>query len=57
VEEKAKVIDYWVAAGEMLPLPTPHLFFVLWAATQTYADFEPQMRAVLKRKRLAPADY
>ena len=41
----------------MRPLPTPHLFFVLWAATQTYADFEPQMRAVLKRKRLAPADY
>jgi len=35
VEEKAKVIDYWVAAGEMRPLPTPHLFFVLWAATQT----------------------
>jgi TetR/AcrR family transcriptional regulator len=33
VEEKARVIDYWVAAGKMRPLPTPRLFFVLWAAT------------------------
>ena len=57
VEDKARVIDHWVASGKIKPLPAPHLFFVLWAATQTYADFAPQMRAVLKRKRLAPADY
>jgi TetR/AcrR family transcriptional regulator len=57
VQEKAKVIDRWVAAGKMQPVAAPHLFFVLWAATQTYADFECQMRAVLKRRRLAPADY
>jgi len=41
----------------MQPVATPHLFFVLWAATQTYADFESQIRAVLKRRRLAPEDY
>ena len=57
VQDKAKVIDRWVAAGKMQPVAAPHLFFVLWAATQTYADFECQMRAVLKRRRLAPADY
>jgi TetR/AcrR family transcriptional regulator len=57
VEGKAKVIDHWVARGRMRPVPAPHLFFIIWAATQTYADFECQMRAVLKRERLRPADY
>jgi TetR/AcrR family transcriptional regulator len=57
VEGKTEVIEHWVARGAMRPVPAPHLFFVIWAATQTYADFECQMRAVLKRKRLHPADY
>ena len=34
-----------------------HLFFVIWAATQTYADFAVQIAAVLGRKQLKPADY
>ncbi len=57
VDQKAKVIDGWVRRGLMRPVEAPHLFFVLWAATQTYADFETQMRAVLKRERLLPRDY
>src|SRR5215470_2298377 len=57
VEDKARVIDQWIAEGLIEPVETAHLFFVLWAATQTYADFEAQMRAVLKRRRLEPADY
>ena len=57
VEGKAKVIDQWVERGLMKPVDAPHLFFVIWAATQTYADFECQIRAVLKRERLRPEDY
>jgi TetR/AcrR family transcriptional regulator len=57
VDQKAKVIDGWVGRGLMRSVEAPHLFFVLWAATQTYADFETQMRAVLKRRRLLPKDY
>ena len=57
VQDKARVIDRWVAEGRMKPVDAPHLFFVLWAATQTYADFDCQMRAVLKRRRLAFGDY
>ena len=57
VQDKARVIDRWVAEGRMRPVDAPHLFFVLWAATQTYADFDCQMRAVLRRRRLAPGDY
>ena len=31
----------------MAPVDSTHLFFTIWAATQTYADFEAQISAVL----------
>jgi TetR/AcrR family transcriptional regulator len=46
-----------VKRGLMQPVEPRHLFFVIWAATQTYADFETQIRAVLGRDRIRPADY
>jgi TetR/AcrR family transcriptional regulator len=57
VEAKAAVLDGWARRGLIAPVDARHLFFVLWAATQTYADFEAQLRAVLGRKRLRAADY
>jgi TetR/AcrR family transcriptional regulator len=57
VAKKSKVIDGWVKAGKMRPVDARHLFFMLWAATQTYADFAVQIAAVLGRKTLKPADY
>ena len=57
VEAKSKVIDQWVARGLMRPVDAPHLFFVIWSATQTYADFDSQIRAVLKRERLRAVDF
>ena len=35
------------AAGHMAPVDSVHLFFTIWAATQTYADFDVQIHAVL----------
>ena len=57
VQQKAAVIDGWIAAGRMAPVDATHLFFTLWAATQTYADFEVQVRAVLGRDELTTADH
>src|SRR5215813_3447922 len=57
VAAKAKVIEGWVAAGRMAPVETRHLFFIIWAMTQTYADFDVQIAAVLGRRRLAARDY
>ena len=57
VRRKAAVIDGWIAAGRMAPVDSTHLFFTIWAATQTYADFEVQVRAVLGRDQLGPADH
>ena len=45
VQLKAAVIDGWVTAGRMAPVDATHLFFTIWAATQTYADFEAQVAA------------
>ena len=57
VRHKAAVIDGWIAAGRMAPVDATHLFFTLWAATQTYADFEPQVCAVLGCDQLSAAAH
>jgi len=46
VESKTAVIDAWIGAGRMHRLDPLHLFFAIWAITQTYADFATQVHAV-----------
>jgi len=57
VERQAKVIRGWIAAGRMAEVDAEHLFFTIWAATQTYADFDVQVRAVLGRAKLTKRDH
>ena len=57
VKRKAAVFDGWIAAGRMAAVDSVHLFFTIWAATQTYADFDVQVRAVLGRSRLTARDH
>lgn len=57
VEEKTAVVEGWVRAEKIAPLSAPHLFFSLWAMTQTYADFDVQVRAVLGRDALTQEDF
>ena len=57
IAAKTHAIEAWVRAGRMQPVEPAHLFFVIWAATQTYADFDVQVQAVLGRRRLRPRDY
>ncbi|RMX05037.1 TetR/AcrR family transcriptional regulator [Corticibacter populi] len=60
VQAKAAVIDGWIAQGRIAPLDSTHLFFSIWALTQTYADFEVQVAAVLglqRRERLDAAAW
>lgn len=52
VAEKSALIETWIEAGRIAPIAPAHLFFVIWAATQTYADFQVQMTSVLNRKSL-----
>lgn len=57
VQAKAAVIDQWIAAKKMAPVDSTHLFFSIWASTQTYADFDLQVSAVLSKSELREADY
>lgn len=57
VNEKASILKTWAEMGKMDPVPPEHLFFIIWAATQTYADFEVQIQAILGRPRLSGSDY
>jgi TetR/AcrR family transcriptional regulator len=56
VETKVKVIRGWIAAGKMREVDPKHLLFMIWASTQTYADFASQISAVLGREPTAQ-DY
>ncbi len=57
VRRKAAVIEAWVRDGRMAAVDAVHLFFTIWAATQTYADFDVQVRAVLGRDELTARDH
>jgi TetR/AcrR family transcriptional regulator len=52
VKEKGQVFLKWQNEGLMASIEPAHVFFMIWALTQTYADFESQIAAVIK-----PNDY
>ncbi|MFN4163178.1 MAG: TetR/AcrR family transcriptional regulator [Ferrovibrio sp.] len=52
VKEKSAVIEGWIAEGKIKPVDPAHLLFMIWAMTQTYADFAAQIAAVLDKKNL-----
>lgn len=54
VDEKAAVIQGWIDAGKIAPVPPYHLIFSVWALTQHYADFEVQVHAVLGGEDVDP---
>ncbi len=48
VDEKAALIAGWARAGRIAPLDPHHLIFSIWSTTQHYADFDVQVRGILK---------
>ncbi len=57
VELKTKVIAQWIRSGQLIDVDPLHLLFLIWAATQHYADFAPQVKALLDIKRLGEAEF
>ncbi|GHC29051.1 TetR family transcriptional regulator [Kushneria pakistanensis] len=56
VDEKAGVIKHWIARGDIAPTDAWHLFYLLWATTQHYADFAVQIDAI-SGKTLQDPDF
>ena len=57
VERKAAVIQHWIDEGKLAPIDPYHLIFLIWAATQHYADFIPQIKAVMNVSRLTQSHF
>ena len=57
VEQTAAVLERWMTAGKLRRVDPYHLIFLIWAATQHYADFAPQVETLLDRPRLSKADF
>jgi TetR/AcrR family transcriptional regulator len=57
VERKSAVIRAWIEAGRLAPVDPEHLIFMIWAATQHYADFAVQVQALTGRTLANPAFF
>jgi TetR/AcrR family transcriptional regulator len=49
VDQKAEVVQGWIADGRLSPVDPRHFIFSLWATTQHYADFAVQVEALTGR--------
>ena len=57
VDLRTAVLRSWMKQGRIAQVDPVHLLFVIWAATQTYADFNVQVATVLGKKSLDEADF
>ncbi|MGB1236659.1 MAG: TetR family transcriptional regulator C-terminal domain-containing protein [Pseudomonadales bacterium] len=57
LEDDVKLIRQWISDGKMDPIDPYHLFFMIWASTQTYADFSSQIELALGKPKLEDTDY
>jgi AcrR family transcriptional regulator len=55
--EKAGVFEGWMKAGKMRAVDPMHLFIMLWASTQYYADFAVLAGMALATRRIGRRDY
>lgn len=57
LEADVKLVREWIAEGKMDNIDPYHLFFVIWASTQTYADFSTQIQLALGKPCLDDGDF
>lgn len=56
VDEKAALIAQWSDEGRLAHVDPHHLIFSVWATTQHYADFDVQVRGILRPRGNAHFD-
>ncbi|OLO03394.1 MULTISPECIES: TetR family transcriptional regulator C-terminal domain-containing protein [Salinicola] len=57
VESRTCVFREWAKQGLMDPVDPVWLIFLIWSATQHYADFETQIVGITHRETLADEDF
>ncbi|MDF3917343.1 TetR family transcriptional regulator C-terminal domain-containing protein [Salinicola salarius] len=57
VESRTQVFREWAERGLMDPVDPVWLIFLIWSATQHYADFETQIVGITQREALDAEDF
>ncbi|MDC1120961.1 TetR family transcriptional regulator C-terminal domain-containing protein [Alphaproteobacteria bacterium] len=57
VDNHVLIFQGWQKRGQLVDVSPYHVFFVIWAVTQTYADFETQIELVLGDQHLGSDEY
>jgi len=57
LEADITLVREWISQGKMDDVDPYHLFFVIWASTQTYADFSSQIQLALDKPKLETQDF
>nr|WP_261766031.1 TetR/AcrR family transcriptional regulator [Acetobacter oeni] len=57
VVRRTEVFRHWQRQGLMTEIDPVHFLFSLWSLTQSYADMQVQMAAVLDKASLTKADF
>lgn len=53
----ARVLEGWSEAGLMDRIAPTHLLFTIWGMTQTYADFDVQIRSTLGTTEISDSEF
>ncbi len=56
VQARARIFEQWSARGLMDPVDPVWLIFLIWSATQHYADFEAQVLGITDKDTLTDGD-
>jgi TetR/AcrR family transcriptional regulator len=57
VQTKVDVIQHWIKQGLMDDIDPHHLLFLIWGATQHYADFNVQVLAAMDKQRIDEGSF
>ena len=49
VKAKTKIMQTWIAQGKMAEVDPTQLIFLIWSATQHYADFDTQVLTIMNK--------
>ncbi len=56
-QSRVAIFEHWIAQGKMADINPAHLLFMIWATTQHYADFAPQITHSLDLETLTEAHF
>lgn len=56
-KQRMSIFESWVAQGKMDDVEPAHVIFMIWASTQYYADFEPQILIATQAPRLTEHSF